>query len=257
MRFLLTLRREIYTQKKLLTIYVITAFIILFVTQAAPVLIAAVFGLPIPAGSSYNELFSLFLFIGGGLYTSTLFQKDMFSKDGNHGWLMLPASTAEKFFAKGLLSVAYPFALIIFFALTSLFTEGLLTLTAGTPFLPFSPFVSGIWQLVAHALVIQSIFLLGAVFFRKAHFSKTVLSLCIVFIVLGIIATLSMLLLFRSVIGGGVMYGFRGEEDILLTPAFSLLKAFGTALYWAILPLFCWITSYIRVEEVQYTDAVR
>lgn len=245
-------------QKKRLTIYVITALIILFVFEVMPVIIAAIFGSHLPEASLYSELFSLFLFIGGCLYTSTLFQKDMFSKDNNHGWLMLPASTAEKFFAKGLMSIAFPFVLVIFFSVASVFIEGLLTLTARIPFMPFSPFFPEVWEMVAHALIAQSVFLLGGVFFRKAHFSKTILTLGIILIGLSMIAAVTTFLIFQPVIlsNGVTVYGFGRNVNLLSDSDFSLLKTFATAFYWGILPLFCWITSYIRVEEVQYTDAV-
>lgn len=258
MRFLHTILREFYTQKKTLTIYAITAFTTLFIVQTIPVVFVRLFGGTMPLSSSYNGLFVLFLFIGGALYTSNLFHVDMFGKGSNQAWMMLPASSVEKFFSKALMTLLYPFALIIFFMVASLFTEGVLALLFHKNFVPFLPFNDTVWVMTAHALVVESVFLLGATFFRKSHFAKTVLTVSLISIVLGIIATITVYLLFvgllshqGEVFARQVEYNLAGLEDV------ALIQFFMKSLYWVVLPVFCWIVSYLRVEEVQFTDAVR
>ena len=259
MRFFRVLNREIQESKRNLIIYSLTIFLVLFLQEMVKAFITRTTG-NIITESVYEGIFPGFLFLGGFIVTSMFFAQDMFSRTGQHNWLTLPASTAEKFLAKALLAaIAYPVALSIVFTLSSVIIETLTLVFFGKPFTMFNPFGPFIGKMILHYVVTQSIFLLGATYFRKAHFVKTVLTLGIIGIVMGMLATLFVRIIFAPYVTG--MFGFHFSLNSYNLQATDTLvtigKWIGNIIYWILLPAFCWITAYLRVKEVQSTDAVQ
>ena len=260
-RFGLLINREIQTSKRDLSIYAMTLFLILFASETIRSFVSQYsqmgFG---PAG--YSALFPNFLLLGGLIITSLSFADDMFSKNGQQEWLMLPATSLEKFLAKGLLSAfAYPVALIVVFFVASVITEPIQLLFFGNPVTLFNPFTREVASQLALYWVWQSIFLLGATYFHKGHFFKTVLSLGVIGIVLGALTLLFVKIVFSIKYGSSlrtfdVIFSF---DSLLFQPASGSIGSFrglGKFIYFVALPLFCWVTAFFRVEEVQATDAV-
>jgi len=82
----------------------------------------------------YSSFFAGFFFLGGAIFTSLLFNDDMFNRVKAHNFLMLPASNEEKFLSKALFSaIFYPISIIVLFTLTSVVVELLLFLVVGDP----------------------------------------------------------------------------------------------------------------------------
>jgi hypothetical protein len=260
MRFLSVVNREIQTKKKELAIYGITIVLVLLVNETA----RAVFGRftgTYPTGNAYGQLFGGFLLLGGLILTSMSFAYDMFDKEGQNEWLMLPATSAEKFLAKGLLAaIAYPVALLLLTVLSSALVESLLLL-AKSPFSMFDPFSRQVAEDLLSYYVWQSVFLLGATVFRKNQFIKTVLSLFVLFIAMGLLTLLFARILFPMITG---LSPFAAEFSVRFSDNFSdygskgirVFVGFGKIVYYGLLPLFCWITAYFKVKEVQATDAI-
>ncbi len=260
-RFGLLINREIQTSKRDLSIYALTLFLILFASETIRSFVSQYsqvgFG---PAG--YASLFPNFLILGGLIITSLSFADDMFSKNGQQQWLMLPATSLEKFLAKGLLSAfAYPIALVVVFFLSSVITEPIQLLFFGDPITLFNPFTRDVASQFALYWVWQSIFLLGATYFHKGHFFKTVLALGVIGIAFASLALLFVKIVFSIKYGSAlrtfdVVFSF---DSLLFNPANGAVGAFrvlGKLLYYVALPLFCWVTAFFRVQEVQATDAV-
>ncbi len=260
-RFSLLINREIQTSKRDITVYALTIFLILFVSETIRSFITQYsqmgFG---PAG--YASLFPNFLLLGGLIITSLSFADDMFSKNGQQEWLMLPATSLEKFLAKGVLSAfAYPIALIVVFFLASVITEPIQLLFFGSPITLFNPFTREVAAQLALYWVWQSIFLLGATYFHKGHFFKTILSLGVIGIALAILGLLFVKIIFSIKYGSSlrtfdVLFSFDRFLVDQASGAIGVFRVFGKMLFYVALPIFCWVTAYFRVEEVQATDAV-
>lgn len=260
MKFVRVLNKEIQENKKNLFIYALTIALVLFVQEVGGAFFIKMTGGIQSSENGYLTNFTGFLFLGGFITTSIIFSQDMFSRIGQHNWLMLPASRLEKFLAKGLLTaVAYPLALIILLTVVSLVVEAITLLFFGNPFMMFNPWSRYVDITMLHYVVTQSVFLLGATYFRKTHFVKTVLSLGIIGIILGILGTVFVRIIFAPYFTGPLGFHFSLDSYVMnehLTLV-KIAKWIGYIFYWALLPLFCWFTAYLRVKEVQATDAVQ
>lgn len=261
MRFLYVINRELQTRKRELAIYGLTIVLVLLVNETIQSMYGRYTG-NYPAGSGYADLFGMFLMIGGLIITSISFSHDMFSKEGQHEWLMLPATRLEKFLAKGLLAaVAYPLVLMALTVVSSLVIEALLALFFKSPFVMFDPFTLQVWDGMLTYYVWQSVFLLGATFFHRNHFLKTVLAIFVLFIAMGLLAMLFARIFFPMITGlspfsAHLSIHLPSEADASQIRSVRLFMGIGKFFYYGLLPLFCWVTAYFKVEEVQATDAI-
>lgn len=261
-RFTALIKREWMTDKKDYLTYGLVIVLVLFGLETLQTIAARYTGTDYPE-AIYNGMFSGFLLIGGFIMTSLMFAKDLFSKDTQHGYLMLPATNFEKFLSKALLStVVYPLVLMVLFFVTSLITEPILLLFFRSPIELFNPFADrDFGLLLANFWVWNSIFFLGATYFHKAHFIKTVLAVGVISIGLGILALIFARVVFAIKFGPSLemLDTFVYFESSALDSFRGAMKAYvviGTFLYYFALPIFCLVTAYFKVEEVQATDAV-
>lgn len=257
MNFLRVINKEIQESKRSMLIFSLTIFLILFMQGMFTSFMARQGGY---FTSVYTGMFPGFLFLGGFILTSVFFAQDMFSRTGQHNWLTLPASQAHKFLAKGILTaLAYPIALTLLFFGSSIIIESLTLILFKDPISLFNPFVNNTGKMFLHYGVNQSIFLLGATYFRKAHFIKTVLALSLIGIALSIIAAFFIRVAFAPYFT--TMFGVRLSFPVNTMQTHSTLTTvarwIANLLYWGVLPIFCWFTAYLRVKEVQATDAVQ
>jgi hypothetical protein len=253
------LKREIYESKRSLLIFSLTIFLILLFQEMGGS-IAARFKGGMTIVSWYDNNFPGFLYLGGFILTSVFFSQDMFNRTGQHHWLMLPASSEEKFLSKAFITaVGYPIALTALFFLSSVIIESMTTLFFKDAFILFNPWTKEVGWMLLHYLVIQSVFLLGATYFRKAHFVKTILALGIIGFAASLIGTLFIRIVFAPYFTGffqpmNIQFSFsQGYEEQFLKGFFTLMKV----IYWALLAPFCWFVAYLRVKEVQATDAIQ
>ena len=261
-RFNALLRRELKNDQKSFTTYALVIVLVLFGFETMQSLIARYAGTSFPM-EVYSEMFPSFLLLGGFILTSLIFSEDMFSKDHQHEWLMLPATNLEKFLSKALLvTIGYPVALIVLFFLTSVVTEPIQLIIFGNPMNLFNPFKeSDFFIKLGQFWVWNSVFLLGATYFHKAHFIKTVLAIGVIFMVLGLLGMLFARIAFSLKFGSSMQmfdaYFYLGPR--VMNPSLPSLRIFSAitkSLYYVVLPLFCMVTAFYRVEEVQATDAV-
>ena len=202
------------------------------------------------------------LWLGGLILTSMVF-KEAHSIHTIHGWLMTPASRLEKFLQKLMFTtVLFILALLgAFFAATALNSLIYRLFLNRRPPL-FNPFQSWVWINIGHYLIVQSMFFLGAVWFRKYNFVKTVLTLNILqagmALFLGLAAGLVYWTPLREAAHGN--HQFFMEASHLLTMKFNginpLLITVGKVIYFGCFAPVFWFVSWLRMKEIEITDGV-
>lgn len=209
----------------------------------------------------HEVFYPLTLLIGGHVFTSLAF-RDLFHKQKSYVFLTLPASQIEKYLFK-LISTTIGFAAVatIVYFLFSLLASGITTLffrIAHPVFKPFSPFV---WDVIPFYLVTQSVTFFGAVYFKKLHLLKTILSLTVFGILAGVVVTLLARVIFWEFFTG---FFTPNTEALFLDldisyfgqyPSFErftkTLILVAQILFYAVMPLFFWITGFIRFRETE------
>ena len=211
---------------------------------AAVILIVSVFS-PEPAGDEFHAtFFPLALVAGGLLFTSTLFA-ELPDKPRAHAYLTLPISTLERWAVRLLLStVGYAAVAVAGYFLATLLGAGIGQLIRGWSQPVFAPSVD-VWRTVMAYLVTSSLFLFGAVYFRRWNALKVILSLSGLFLGLALIAAGVAWLLF---------FEFTGNFDPLLASAPHVVEAIeagGKIFFWGVMgPLF-WFLTWLRLSETE------
>ena len=152
---------------------------ILIITAVITVLIIISAILKALSGNSpdLNGMYFLLLYVAGFGLTSRI-SRELHDKRNASTWLLLPASTLEKFLTMLLLpTLLLAGGLVIYMTIVSLVIEfGIgAFFTTGNNF--FNPFSIGILKGTAVYIAIQAPFLLGAIYFKKHAMSYTFLSL--------------------------------------------------------------------------------
>ncbi len=206
----------------------------------------------------YGSFFSGFFFLGGAIFTSILFSDEMFNRVRVHNFLMLPASNEEKFLSKAIFSaILYPLSIIALFFLTSTVVELLLFIALKDPITIFNPFQKDVLNSIPDYFIMSSLFFLGSTYFRKIHFIKTIFtSSLVVFsfaIALLIFARIILAPYFQEQSLLYVRVSFLEKYDSI--PAF--VNVLGKFIYFIVFPLFFFYVSFLRIKEVQSTDAIQ
>ena len=256
MRFIKVLQKDLLEEKRSWMIYGITIVAIIAGIELLDAVLVkhGVFSNTEPV---YVQFFYWFLFLGGAISTSTTFE-DMFNRTKQHNFLMLPASGFEKFFSRALISaVLYPVALLALMSLLSLILEPLFFLLFDSPIVLFNPFASHIIRYMPLYFVVSSLFFFGSTYFKKTHFIKTVFSSWLVIFSLGFLAILFARILIAAPLAQMDAFYIRVsyiESNFTLPKAYEII---GKIVFYVIVPLFLFYVSYLRIEEVQSTDAIQ
>jgi hypothetical protein len=194
----------------------------------------------------YRAFFIAALFAWGTIATSVCFS-DMHGRGTNAAFLLLPASALEKTVSRLLIhTVGLIACLLVLTMVLSWVLEGIKTLWIGERRELFSPFDGLAWSLVPHFIVAQALFFLGAAWFRKVHFVKTVGAVLAIVIGLGTFAVLLIRLL-----------GPRGMgTDLQIDDPIDWIVEVAPWIYFAVLPLLCWFVAWLRVTEAQVKHGV-
>lgn len=122
----------------------------------------------------HSGFFGFTLFLGGLIYTSTIFD-EMNTPQSKQFYLTTPSSHLEKFVSKLALStVIFAIVTLIVFTIISFLAVLVAEIRVGSNFPSFNPFRAENFEVIKSYFIIQSIFLLGAVAFRRISFLKTV-----------------------------------------------------------------------------------
>jgi hypothetical protein len=221
-------------------------------------------------GDGYAGYFTYLLFLGGCIITSFAF-REVWHGGGGIAYLTLPGSTLEKLGVKLLLtSVGFAAGSLVLVTAAGAASEALDRLVFGVGHGFFDPFTPAVAQAVVRYIVVQSLFLLGSIWFRKLAFIKTVLAIMVIGVCLGILAMIALRIgagphlsaLGRGSGSGSMRFGrwsFQmngtGLQD-LFTPGSSgyggaqAFKIAAEALLIALAPA-SWVAAYFRLGEAE------
>lgn len=183
-RFQLVLKRFIALNQRTWLIGLLCVAGFLFAIAVLPTM-SDMMSVQRPGFINIRGLSLTFYTLGGLILTSMIFN-EIHSSTKAFQFLTLPSTTSEKLFAAWftgtviytIVSMAAIFALSIFVEVIKGINTGL-----WTPFYVFNPFSADVVSSILNYFFYQSIFLLGAVYFKKNNFIKTFL--VIVVFVLG------------------------------------------------------------------------
>ncbi|HXS79162.1 MAG TPA: hypothetical protein VN818_02715 [Gammaproteobacteria bacterium] len=195
----------------------------------------------------YRAFFIATLFAWGTIATSVCFN-DLHGRGTNTAFLLLPASALEKTLSRLLL---YTAGMIAYLQLLTMFLswvlEGINTLWIGEHRAFFSPLDGVGWSLVPHFLVAQALFFLGAAWFRKVQFVKTVAS------VIGICIGLCLIAVSLAWVVGPERCL---NANCFEFPFLDWLTDAAPVAYFFLLPPFCWFVAWLRVTETQVSHGI-
>ncbi|MEM6967186.1 MAG: hypothetical protein AAF573_20655 [Bacteroidota bacterium] len=248
-RFLLLLQKELWTgnKKTLITIGAVFGFLILYA------------GLIIYNEDGYHVLnYNLFpiVLLGGGLVFTSVCYHEFNDKTGTHHYLSLPASTFEKFLSKWFITaILFPLAAAVLFWLYTKIGDWLY-------FQHDTYIVEGYtgwsmtnwWTLffVRLYVVIQTIYLVGAIAFQKYTFFKTSLSLFLAILLFAGLCLLAFRLVFADFFVG--LYDFNHELTVApndATKSFMINQYQGGLEYafWLLLPAVMLVVGFFKLKE--------
>ena len=195
----------------------------------------------------YRIFFLAALFAWGTIATSSSFS-DMHGRASNMAFLLLPASALEKTVSRLLIyTVGLIAYLLVLTTALSWVLEGINTLWLGQRREFFSPFDRVAWLLLPHFIVAQALFFLGAAWFRKVQFVKTVGTA--IAIVLGFSAIVGVL---GWMVGPTACMNASCEDFVL----FEWLTDGAPVVYFYLLSPFCWFVAWLRVREAQVSHGI-
>ena len=191
----------------------------------------------------HARFFPLALVVGGLLFTSKLFA-DLHDKPRAHAYLTLPISTLERWAVRLLVStIGYAAAALVGYFLVTLLGAGVSQLTWGRSHGIFAPDADA-WRTVLAYLVSSSLFLFGAVYFRRWQAFKVILAI-------------SGLCLGLALLTAGLAWLVPGDLEIfeqLVTGSSPFVKPIvvgAKILFWGIMgPLF-WFLTYRRLSQAE------
>lgn len=204
--------------------------------------------------------FYAFLFGWALLAASGAFQ-ELHDRTKNEAYLLLPASALEKTFVRFLLvTIGFYAFFVVFSTAVALIVQAVDAILVDREFRWFPRPGEGLqWVLFGNLFVLQSIFFLGAAWFRKSHFFKTLLTLVAAWfglLAFGFIVAFLMLPSLRD--GWGISF-----QETDLYPVYAAYPAlidgtmlFLQAVYFAGVPILCFFVAWLRVRETQVSHGV-
>jgi len=178
--------------------------------------------------------------LGGLLLTSHLFY-ELHSSASAYQLLTLPAATFEILFSAWLISsLGYTLAVVIGLIGLSIVVESISAILMGSfaNYSLFNPFRMDFLATMGTYLGYQSIFLFGAVFFRKNNFLKTLISIIIIFMMIAAVSVTTFFFIMSS-----QQDGFETVE--MGVNQFSSLYW----IFWFIVIITMFLMSYIRLKK--------
>ena len=209
----------------------------------------------------YSSFLMGTLVIWGCICASLAFSS-LHDKTKNETYLLLPASSLEKTLVRLLsVSVSLPVFIMILISIASIITEAVTLLFFQIPFAPLNPFQGMYLKVIGYVIIVQSVFFLGAAWFKKAHLIKTVFTLILFSIVLGLVGAFVFRIFFASYFEG--FYTPRSihfDIETLMRSRYPALMdtlvVFGKVFFYGLLAPFCWVVAWLRVKETQSSDGV-
>lgn len=254
-RFFLLLKRDFLTHYR--------SILIAFAAIAGFVIFSSAISALRQNGASFHlKLYLLLLYPGGFIFTSRAF-REVYNIRKSYTYMTLPGSLLEKFTGR-LISTSFGYVLGTFltYFVVAAISEGLNQILFGYTHALLSPF-SRVFLIGAAAfLVFQSLFLAGAVFFKKNALIKTILMLTLLATALLIIVIFAARLVFPGCFEGlhPTNHEFNNMRDLVewlgmtedgLLLAGRTIRLVIRILFWAVLAPLCWIVSYLKFRKIE------
>lgn len=219
---------------------------LLFSFWLLPVILASGNSTQSGFGSSLERI-AMFLYFAGGLALTSHIFHEVHSPNTSYQFLTLPATNFEKFSAAWFVSaIGYTIAAMTAIVLLSFSVEIVASINTGnwSQFSLFNPFRADILESVSNYIMFQSIFLLGAIYFRKNNFLKTLL----VYIIL----------VFGLLLLAGIIFlitGITMQENLSVHMHFEGFTGFFSVLWQFIIgilfTLFILFLAYLQLKNKQ------
>lgn len=213
-------------------------------------------GLSDPDDDFHEYMYPSLLLLGGFILTSISFN-EMINPESRQFYLSLPASNLEKFLSRWLISwIGYAVIVTLGYWVMTLLIMGLTQFFHDYTFPPFNLFEEENWMYFKIYLVVQSIFLLGAVAFRKFAFFKTVLAFYAILLVFAFACFIVFKLVLIDYQEGFFEGDLRSSEGhrMTVTKDFQnfVEKPLATILeycFWFLLAPALWVAAYFKWTE--------
>lgn len=203
-----------------------------------------------PALGGLSALYFTVMFIGGYILTSS-FYSELHQSEKSYSYLTLPVSVTERLLSAWLITaVLFPVISILAMSVIVLVANLLMNLTVELS--PFqSVFSAQSLTLIGIYMVTQSVFLLGAAYFKKNNFLKTLLALFVISLIINAYTALLGWGLFRGVADEMAMMAeqavFQPFEN-LVTQTFPAVFKF---IFWYVTIPFFMVTTWFSLKERQ------
>lgn len=203
---------------------------------------------PLDAVTFFGNILPYF-FAGGYVFTSTIFS-ELRTPHRGYLYLTLPASTLEKLTVAWLISsVLYVAAALGIIFIINLLLMAMAAVFSSDHVPVFNLLAPSLLKTYAVYLVTQPVFVLGAIYFRRVNFFKTMLALFVVGLVIAIYTTLAArLIIFHD------FRNFQFGDNMPDTVADFFENTFAPVvsyLFWCVMGPFFLVVSYFRLKERQ------
>ena len=206
---------------------------------------------------------STILFIFGFIFASTSF-KAAHKKLLNHDWLMLPASILEKFLEKVLLYTLFvPVVAIVLFWIFNFLALLVIRVIFGEYYPVFNIADPVVWQMFGHYVIISSVFILGASWFKNNNFIKTIVALVVLSMIMSILSSIIGWIVFNDYFWPMVRGDFNFDYDFSHDFDTGRLESLGNGIvylfkviYFGLLAPVCWFGAWLKLREVEVKDGV-
>lgn len=182
------------------------------------------------------------LYVGGFIVTSSAF-RSYHDKKKSYFTLMLPCSSWERFLSKLLLTSILYAAVTLFLYSIFYWLIGLIIFAFHRKTVWFNPLQLSVLKAIAVYIILQSVVLMGSVYFKKHVIMKTILSIACFGIVLVIFVYLVSTLLLHNIPFSFVTYAVPFTSTAIQSVIYSVV--------WVLLAPFCWLVTYQRVKEIE------
>jgi hypothetical protein len=206
----------------------------------------------------HPNMFTNLLFLGGFIVSSLAF-REIRQNGGGIFYLILPASSLEKFASKLLAtSVGYALGSVVFYTAAAAASEGINRLIFGFGNAFFNPFDTGVLEALGYYCVAQSVFLLGSIWWRKLAFLKTVMTIQAVAVGVALVAGIAARIVFHQYFRGwsldlGDVPGWNElsrQTALGIGPLVEIGRVLQIVFLAGTAPV-CWLIGWLRLRDIE------
>ena len=252
-RLLLLIRSYLITN---LNLILILAAVFLAITTLRAILDAFTENSP----DLYNKIYFLMLYVSGFFITRRI-GKELHDRRKGSNWILLPASTLEKFSTLLLLpTLILICGAALYMSILSVAVEQLMGIFISTSHEMLNPFATEFLKGLNIYISLQAAFLLGAIYFKKHGMSFTFLSFFAYFVILGVFSLVAVDLILGDYIEPMKnIPAFMDSTDKLyaMTLINKYLEVYNTwepvisYFFSYVFPVICWITAFFSLKEME------